>query len=147
MLAGFIVTPYLASRIGKVRSAALSKIFAAPFVMLIALSQSFLPAAAAYVAYVFFINMAGPATTSFQMEQIKPGEQGLALGMMMTGNYIAISVSTYLSGLLIAAENYLIPFMGTCIFYVLTALLLYHYFKDAEKPRLAKSIMQRINAP
>ncbi|WP_174590982.1 MFS transporter [Methanocella conradii] len=147
MLAGFIITPYLTSKIGKVRSAALSKVFAAPFVMLMALSQSFLLAAAAYVAYVFFINMAGPATTSFQMEQIKPGEQGLALGMMMTGNYIAVSVSTYLSGLLIASENYLIPFVGTCIFYVLTAFLLYHYFKDAEKIAIAKNAIQRINMP
>jgi MFS family permease len=134
MILGFITTPYLTSKIGKVRSAVVTKTIAAPFLLLMALTESFILAAAAYVAYMFFINMAGPATTSFQMEQIKPREQGFAVGMMMTGNYIAVSASTYLSGLLIARGNYIIPFIGTCAFYLVTAVLLYHYFKDVERP-------------
>jgi MFS family permease len=134
MILGFVTTPYLTSRIGKVRSAVVTKIFSAPFLMLMALTESFLVAAAAYVAYMFFINMAGPATTSFQMEQIKPKEQGFAVGMMMTGNYVAVSASTYLSGFLISRGNYIIPFLVTCVAYVVTAFLLYHYFKDSERP-------------
>jgi len=133
MILGFVTTPYLTSRIGKVRSAVVTKIFSAPFLMLMALTESFIVAAAAYVAYMFFINMAGPATTSFQMEQIKPKEQGFAVGMMMTGNYVAVSASTYLSGLLIAKGNYIVPFLVTCVAYVVTAFLLYHYFKDSER--------------
>ncbi len=133
MVIGFVATPYMTSKIGKVRSAVVTKIFSAPFLMLMALTESFLVAAAAYVAYMFFINMAGPATTSFQMEQIRPKEQGFAVGMMMTGNYVAVSVSTYLSGLLIAKGNYIIPFVATCAAYLATALLLYHYFKDSER--------------
>jgi MFS family permease len=133
MILGLVTTPYLTSRIGKVRSAVVTKIFSAPFLMLMALTESFLVAAAAYVAYMFFINMAGPATTSFQMEQIKPKEQGFAVGMMMTGNYVAVSASTYLSGLLISKGNYIIPFLVTCAAYVVTAFLLYHYFKDSEQ--------------
>lgn len=133
MILGFVTTPYLTSKIGKVRSAVVTKIFSAPFLMLMALTESFLVAAAAYVAYMFFINMAGPATTSFQMEQIKPKEQGFAVGMMMTGNYVAVSASTYLSGLLISKGNYIIPFVVTCAAYVATAFLLYYYFKDSER--------------
>ncbi len=133
MILGFVATPYLTSRIGKVRSAVVTKIFSAPFLMLMALTESFLVAAAAYVAYMFFINMAGPATTSFQMEQIKPKEQGFAVGMMMTGNYIAVSASTYLSGLLISRGNYVVPFLVTCAAYLVTAFLLYHYIKDSER--------------
>jgi predicted MFS family arabinose efflux permease len=86
------------------------------------------------VAYMFLINMAGPATTSFQMELIKPKEQGLAVGVMSTGSYVAISASTYVSGLLIAQGNYIIPFVGTCVAYLATAALLYYYFKDCERP-------------
>jgi MFS family permease len=133
MILGFITTPWMTSKIGKVRSAVITKIFSAPFLVLMALTRSFLVAAFAYVAYMFFINMAGPATTSFQMEQIKPKEQGFAVGMMMTGNYVALSASTYMSGLLIARGNYVVPFMVTCAAYLVTAVLLYYYFKDSER--------------
>ena len=136
MIGGFIITPYLTSKIGKIRTACATKLIAAPVLMLMAFAQSAMLAAGAYVAYMFFINMAGPATTSFQMEQIRQEEQGFAVGMMMTGNYIAVSLSTFVSGLLIAGGNYLIPFIGTCAFYLITAALLYYYFKDAEQPLL-----------
>jgi MFS family permease len=134
MIIGLMATPYLTSKIGKVRSAVLTKILSAPFLILMALTTNFVMAAGAYVAYMFLINMAGPATTSFQMELIKPREQGFAVGMMSTGSYVAISASTYVSGLLIAHGNYMIPFMGTCLAYLVTAALLYHYFKDCERP-------------
>ena len=134
MIGGLMATPYLTSRIGKVRCAVLTKILSAPFLIFMALTSSFIMAAGAYVAYMFLINMAGPATTSFQMELIKPKEQGFAIGIMSTGSYVAISASTYISGLLIAQGNYMIPFIGTCLAYLATAALLYHYFKDCERP-------------
>jgi predicted MFS family arabinose efflux permease len=134
MIIGFIGTPYLTSKIGKIRAAVATKLLSAPCLLLLAFTESFLVAAGAYVAYMFFINMAGPATTSFQMEQIKAKEQGFAVGMMMTGNYVAVSASTYISGLLIAGGNYLLPFLGTIAFYVITAALLYYYFREAERP-------------
>jgi MFS family permease len=134
MILGFVTTPYVASKIGKIRSAVASKIISVPFLMLMVLTKSFLVAAGAFVLYQFFINMAGPATTSFQMERLKPKEQGFAVGMMMTGNYIAVSASMYVSGILISRGNYLIPFLGTCAAYLVTAALLYYYFKDSERP-------------
>lgn len=141
MILGFVTTPYLTSRIGKIRSAVLTKVVSAPFLLLMAFTTNFLIAAGAYVVYMFFINMAGPATTSFQMEQIKPKEQGFAVGMMMMGNYVAVSLSTYISGLLIANGNYLIPFIATGGAYLVTAVLLYHYFKDSERPLLIEHFM------
>lgn len=134
MVLGFVVTPYLTSKIGMIRSAVLSKVVSAPFLLLMAFTRSFMIAAGAYVVYQFFINMAGPATTSFQMQQLKPEEQGFAVGMMSTGSYVALSASTYVCGLLIARGNYLIPFIGTCVAYLVTAALLYYYFKDTERP-------------
>jgi len=56
--------------------------------------------------------------------------------MMMTGNYVAVSASTFVSGLLIAGGNYLLPFIATCAFYLITAALLYYYFRDVERPIL-----------
>jgi predicted MFS family arabinose efflux permease len=132
MLVGFIVTPYLTSKIGKVRSAVASKILAAPFLVLMVFTTDFMLVAGAYVAYMFLINMAGPATTSFQMEQIRPHEQGYAVGLMSTGSCLAVSASSFISGVLIAGGNYLVPFLLTCAGYLVTAALLYYYFKDVE---------------
>ena len=41
-----------------------------------------------------------------------------------------MSASSFISGLLISKGNYLVPFILTCAGYVVTAILLYYYFKD-----------------
>lgn len=133
MVLGFLITPVLTSRIGKVRSAVLTKLLSTPFLVLMAMTSSFILASVAYVLYMFFINMAGPATTSFQMEQIRPEEQGFAVGLMSTGSCLAVSASTYVSGILISRGDYILPFAMTCAAYLVTAGLLYSYFKDVER--------------
>jgi Major Facilitator Superfamily. len=140
MVAGFIVIPFLTARIGKVRSAVATKLLTTPFLILMALSKDIVLAAGAYVVYMFLINMAGPATTSFQMEQIHPREQGFAVGLMSTGSCLAVSISSFVSGILIAGGNYLVPFLLTCAGYVATALLLYYYFRDTESAGLRRPI-------
>lgn len=133
MILGFLGIPYLTSKIGKVRSAVVTKVFSAPFLILMAITTDFIIASAAYVGYMFLINMAGPATTSFQMEQIQPREQGFAVGLMSTGNCLAVAASSLISGFLIASGNFLAPFILTCAGYLITAALLYYYFKDTER--------------
>ncbi len=133
MVVGFVLTPYLTSKIGKIRSAVVSKILSAPFLLVMAITTDFMLVAGAYVAYMFLINMAGPATTSFQMEQIRPHEQGYAVGLMSTGSCLAVSASSFISGVLIANGNFMVPFLLTCAGYLATAALLYYYFKDVEQ--------------
>jgi MFS family permease len=132
MIAGFLIIPLLTAKIGKVRSAVATKLLTAPFLIFMAISTNLALAATAYVAYMFLINMAGPATTSFQMEQIEPREQGFAVGLMSTGNCLAVAASSLVSGILITGGNYLVPFLLTCAGYVATAFLLYYYFRDTE---------------
>ena len=117
-----------------------TKLISAPFVVAMAFTKDFMIAAGAYVVYMFLINMAGPATTSFQMEQIKKHEQGFAIGLMSTGSCLAVSASSFISGLLISRGNYTVPFILTCAGYVATALLLYHYFKDVEHIPLLRPV-------
>lgn len=147
MIVGFTIIPFLTDRIGKVRSAAVTKLLTAPFLILMAVSTNMVLAAVAYVIYMFLINMAGPATTSFQMEQIRPREQGFAVGLMSTGNCLAVSASSLVSGILISQSNYMMPFLLTCAGYVATAVLLYFYFKDAEVPGPAQARSATIRAP
>jgi len=147
MVLGFALIPFLTARIGKVRSAAATKLLTTPFLLLMALSTNLALGALGYVVYMFLINMAGPATTSFQMEQIRPRERGYAVGLMSTGNCLAVAASSLVSGVLITCGNYLVPFLLTCAGYVATALLLYYYFRDVEAPGSRLAAPGPVRAP
>jgi predicted MFS family arabinose efflux permease len=132
MVIGFMMIPYISTRMGMVRSAALTQAISIPFLVVMAVTTNFAIASGAYVARMLFMNISGPATTSFQMQIIKPEERGFATGLMSTGNSVAIAGSTYIGGLLMAHGNYLIPYAVTCLAYAVAALLLYECFKDNE---------------
>lgn len=133
MVAGFIVIPHLASKIGRARSAVITQTASLPFLIIMAVTTNILAASAAYVMRMFLMNMASPAQTSLQMEVIHPDERGFAVGLMATGNSMAVAASTYISGTLLVGGNYLLPFTITIISYIVAAALLYYFFGHAEK--------------
>ncbi|HMK48386.1 MAG TPA: MFS transporter [Methanocella sp.] len=140
MVAGFIAIPHVAQRIGRARSAVITQTASLPFLIMMAITTNFLAASTAYIMRMFLMNMAGPAQTSLQMEVIKQEERGFAVGLMSTGNSLAVAVSTYISGLLMTGGNFTIPFIITCIAYVGAAALLYIYFGKLEgKKRIEKA--------
>ena len=145
MIVGLMGTPLLTAKIGKVRSAVASKLLTVPFLVFMAITTDMALAAVAYVAYMFLINLAGPATTSFQMEQIPRRQQGFAVGLMSTGNCLAVAASSFAAGVLIAGGNFLVPFLLTCAGYAATAALLYHYFRDVEPA--GREVRRRSRAP
>jgi MFS family permease len=132
MVAGFIAIPWLSGKVGRARSAVVTQIASLPFLILLAITSSFLVASVAYVMRMFLMNIAAPATTSLQMEVIRPEERGYAVGLMSMGQSFAIATSTYASGLLMAGDNYTLPFMITCLSYILGAGLMYYYFGREE---------------
>ncbi len=134
MVVGFTLTPRLTSWFGKARATAFTQMASIPFLILMALTTSFMVGSIAYTARMFLMNLSGPAITSLQMEMIDPRERGFAIGFMSTVSGIVVSVSTYLGGLSMAGGNYLLPYGVTCIAYLFAAGLMYRLFKDAEKP-------------
>jgi MFS family permease len=133
MVAGFVSIPWLSARIGRTKSAVITQVASLPFLLLMAITGNFLIASSAYVMRMLLMNMAMPATTSLQMEIIKPEERGYAVGLMSTGQSLAIATSTYVSGILMAGGNFSLPFFITCCSYVVAAILLYYYFGNDEQ--------------
>ncbi|CAJ35667.1 MFS transporter [Methanocella arvoryzae] len=133
MVAGFIFIPYLAEKIGRARSAVITQAASLPFLILMAITTNLMAASAAYIMRMMLMNMAGPATTSLQMEVIHPEERGFAVGLISTGNSLAVAASTYVSGLLMVGGNYVLPFTITCIAYLAAAGLLYYFFGHRER--------------
>lgn len=140
MVAGFVSIPWLSGRIGRARSAVITQVASLPFLLLMAITGNFLIASVAYTMRMLLMNMAIPATTSLQMEIIRPEERGYAVGLMSTGQSLAIAASAYVSGLLMAGNNYTLPFLVTCGSYIVAAGLLYYYFGNDEPrpPRLLR---------
>jgi MFS family permease len=134
MVVGFTLTPRVTSWFGKARATAFTQMASIPFLILMALTTSFMVGSVAYTARMFLMNLSGPAITSLQMEMIDPRERGFAIGFMSTVSGIVVSVSTYLGGLSLARGDYLLPYGVTCVAYLLAAGLMYRLFKDAEKP-------------
>lgn len=133
MVLGFMFIPYLSTKLGKVRAAAITQAASVPFLILMAFTTNFMIASTAYIARMLLMNMAGPATSSFQMEQINAEERGFATGFISMGNSLAIAASTYISGILMSGGSYVLPYAVTCVAYMLAAWLLYYYFRDAER--------------
>ena len=133
MVAGFIVIPHLAAKIGRARSAVITQAASLPFLIIMAITTNILAASAAYIMRMFLMNMASPAQTSLQMEVIHPEERGFAVGLMSTGNSMAVAASTYISGTLLVGGNYVLPFVITILAYIVAAALLYYFFGNTEK--------------
>ncbi len=134
MVVGFAITPRISSWFGKARAAAYTQLASIPFLILMALTSSFMLGSVAYTARMFLMNLAGPAITSLQMEMIDPRERGFAIGFMSTVSGAVVAVSTYLGGLSMSYGNYLLPYGVTCVAYLLAAGLMYRLFKNAERP-------------
>ena len=141
MVAGFIVIPGLSTRVGRARSAVLTQVTSLPFLLLLAVTGNFAIASVAYAMRMMLMNMAMPATTSLQMEAIRPEERGFAVGLMSTGQSLAIAGATYAGGLLMAGGHYTLPFVVTCTAYVLASGLLYHFFgRDETRERRFRNV-------
>jgi MFS family permease len=133
MVAGFVAIPWLSTRIGRARSAVFTQVASLPFLLLMAVTGNFLIASVAYTMRMLLMNMAMPAMTSLQMETIRPGERGYAVGLISTGQSLSIAAATYVSGMLMAGGSYTLPFLVTCCSYVAAAGLLYYYFGHDER--------------
>ncbi|AFC99999.1 Major Facilitator Superfamily [Methanocella conradii HZ254] len=132
MVVGFTVTPHVSSWLGKARAAALTQMASIPFLIIMMATASFTMGSFAYAARMLLMNLAGPAITSLQMEKIEPEERGFAIGFMSTVSGVIVSASTYLSGLLMAQGNYVLPYAATCCAYFMAAGLMYHFFREDE---------------
>jgi hypothetical protein len=54
--------------------------------------------------------------------------------------YLCMSLSAYLSGIMMARSNYVLPFMVTCATYVFAASLYYLFFSRVEKETARASL-------
>jgi len=130
---GALVAPFLAARLGKVRSVAACEFLSLPFIMLIPLSPNLAYGATAYILRTALMNMSGPIGTMLQMELVSDSERATTSGLMTMADSLPRAAAASAAGLMLAHGNFVTPFLITTITYPLAASLYYVIFRKVEK--------------
>lgn len=133
MIAGAVLVPYMAGRIGKVKTVSLTYLLSIPFLLLLAFTTNLYLAGAAYVLRMLFMNMSVPISNSFSMEIVDSADMASVSSLTSTGNYIAIAIGSLIAGVMMSLGAYTLPYLGACAFYVIAAILYFVFFRGYEE--------------
>ncbi len=133
MVIGAMAVPYIVSRIGRVKTVSLTYLVSIPFLILLAVTSNLYIASAAYIMRMLFMNMSQPISNSFSMEIVHREEMASVSSLTSMGSCVCIAVSTYVAGMLMSWGAYLLPYIATCAFYLIAAVLYLKFFKHYEK--------------
>ncbi len=135
MATGVLLSPILATRIGKVPSVVLTQVLSLPFIILLAVVINPIVAVASYLLRGALMNAAMPIGQTLRMELVptswRPNLQALNSSAMSFGR----ATSVQFAGQLFDQGLYLIPFWLTLGFYGLQTFLYSLFFWNAEKHR------------
>ena len=132
---GTFVAPTVAKRMGKVRAVVACQFLSMPFIMLVTLSPNLTLATAAYLTRGALMNMAGPISTTFQMEMVSEGERATTSGLTTMADSIPRATAASISGALMTSNDFYTPFLFTTITYFCASSLYYVFFRNSEKSK------------
>ncbi|HVP41064.1 MAG TPA: MFS transporter [Candidatus Krumholzibacteriaceae bacterium] len=135
---GTLIAPVLSNRLGKVRSVAFCEFLSLPFIMLITVSPNLSVAASAYIFRGAFMNMAGPISTTLQMELVSETERATTSGLMVMADNIPRAMTASISGEMMTKKDFFTPFVITTVTYVIASALYFIFFRNAEKKKSAR---------
>lgn len=146
MIMGLMIIPFVVERFGKVKTIAFTELASIPFLIMLAFTTNIFVAAFAYIMRMTLMNMANPAINSFNMELVSDEQRATVSSLTSMSWYLCMSLSAYLSGIMMAGSNYVLPFMVTCVTYLCAASLYYMFFYRVEK-ETAKAPLPRLATP
>lgn len=129
---GTLTGPVLSKKLGKVKSVVLCQYASTPFILLITLAPNLTAASIAYVARNTLMNMAGPISSTLQMELVSEQERATTNGLMVMADRIPRAVTASISGRMMTGRDFYTPFLFTTITYSLASSLYYIFFRKAE---------------
>ena len=129
---GTLAAPLLSNRLGKVKSVVACQFFSMPFIMLMTLAPNLTLASAAYVARGALMNMAGPISSTLQMELVTEKERATTNGLMIMADNIPRAATASISGEMMTGSDFYTPFLFTTVTYFIASSLYYIFFRKAE---------------
>jgi len=132
---GTLVAPTLANKIGKVKAVVACQYLSMPFIMLVTLAPNLALAATAYLMRGALMNMAGPVSTTLEMELVSEKERATTSGLMIAADNIPRAVTASISGVMMTGSDFYTPFLFTTVTYFCASSLFFMFFRKAEGPR------------
>lgn len=129
---GCLMTPYLIRTFGQTRAVVASQILSIPFLLIVGGVPFFPVVCVAYFFRTSLMNMVNPIVDSVSMEVVSEEERAATSSLIRTIRSFGRGVGVYLSGMIMAGGNYLLPYILTCCFYLSGSLILHFSFNKKQ---------------
>ena len=126
--------PYLAKKMGTIKSIVVTQSISIVFLLATPLSTNYIIASSIYTIRAFLMNMATPLTQSMIMGLVKEDERGVASGITAASWRLPNAISTTIGASLMGAGFLSEPFVISAIFYSLSIILFWIFFKSTKMP-------------
>lgn len=133
MMFTLLFVPILTEGLGKVKVVALVQLASIPFLLLFISTSILAIAAFGFVMRSAIMNMSNPVLSSFNMEIVSEDQRATVNSLIWMSCYTFVGLSTYAGGLMMAHGFYTLPFLLTCILYIVATVLYYIFFEKVEK--------------
>jgi len=130
--AGNFLAPWLADKIGKVRTVVLTEALSIPFLLTLSWANTLQLAVLGYVARNVLMNMAGPVSNAFFMEGLTREERATAVGVVRSADSFVRAIAANIGGWLLALGLYRLPYLLVSGLYVLGILFFFGFFRNKE---------------
>lgn len=128
MIAGLLLAPVIAERIGRVRTVVFSQLFSIPFLITLGVTTNLALAVVAFLVRATLMNMAQPLFTNFAMEKVTHEQQPFMSALLVIAWTAGWGVSASFGGYLIEHFSYTVPFFTTSACYLISTYLIFTFF-------------------
>jgi len=129
---GTLAAPALSKRLGRVKSIAVCEFLSMPFIMLMTLAPNLALASSAFITRNALMNMAGPISSTLQMELVTETERATTNGLMVMADDVPRALTALVSGKMMTESDFFTPFLVTTLTYFVASSLYFMFFRKAE---------------
>ncbi len=133
MLAGILIGPVLAKKLGMIKTIVYTELASIPFMLILAFTTSLALAVSAFFIRGALMNMAQPISTHFAMEAVGEKEHPLINSLIALAWTLSWVFSAGLGGKLIELYSFAPPLIVAAGLYIFSAALYYSFFAKEEK--------------
>jgi len=129
---GTLAAPALSKKLGRVKSIAVCEFLSMPFIMLMTLAPNLALASSAFITRNALMNMAGPISSTLQMELVTETERATTNGLMVMADGVPRALTAWVSGRMMTESDFYTPFLITTLTYFIASSLYFMFFRKAE---------------
>lgn len=123
-----LLTPYVVSRLGKIKTVILTQALSLPFNAGLAFSWNLAVSSVSFWMRAGFMNMAQPMMSNYAVESVKPRFRGSATALMSLFWMGCFSLSNVAAGFLMERFGFSLPILVGAGFYLVSTLLIWWWF-------------------